>query len=224
MPASPSPACVIFDLDGTLVDSEVLNARGFCDLLDTLHLSSDEMRLTYRGWRLDAVLKDLEGRYGITAPDHFVPSYRSHVAHLYRTELRAFEGVAEALEAIAVPVCVASNAPRTKIEAALDSTGLRRFFGDRLFSAYEVGRWKPDPALFLAAAEGMGVAADDCVVVEDSDVGLQAALAAGMRCVLYAPEPAASDAERSVFRHYSELRRAIAALCAATGSGCPTPP
>lgn len=63
-------------------------------------------------------------------------------------------------------------------------TGLARYFDGRVFSSYEIGSWKPEPGLFLHAAEALGFLPEHCVVVEDSEAGVQAALAARMR-VLY---------------------------------------
>jgi beta-phosphoglucomutase-like phosphatase (HAD superfamily) len=79
-----------------------------------------------------------------------------------------------------VPFCVASSGPRTKIEENLRTTNLYPHFVDKIFSAYEVNSWKPDPGLFLAAANHFGVAPKDCVVVEDSFVGVGAGIAANM--------------------------------------------
>ena len=76
---------------------------------------------------------------------------------------------------------VATNGPREKAELTLGLTGLLPHVGDRLFCAYEVGYWKPDPRLFLHAAQALGVPAATCAVVEDSRAGVEAGLAAGMR-------------------------------------------
>ncbi|NVO06006.1 MAG: HAD-IA family hydrolase, partial [Rhodoferax sp.] len=67
-------------------------------------------------------------------------------------------------------------------------TGLRRFFPEHIFSAYEVGKYKPDPGLFLHAAQVLGVAPVHCAVVEDSLPGIQAGLAAGMRVFSLLPK------------------------------------
>ncbi len=66
-------------------------------------------------------------------------------------------------------------------------TGLKQFFGDNIFSAYEVGAWKPDPKLFWVAAEKMGFKPENCLVIEDSEVGVKGGLAAGMQVLHYNP-------------------------------------
>lgn len=210
--------CIIFDLDGTLVDSEILNSRAFSELIGPLNLSNEAIRDAYRGWKLSEVIDHLAQAHKISIPDEFVASYRNRVEKLYRTELRAFEGVAEALQAVSLPVCVASNAPLQKITTALEITGLKRFFGRRLFSAYDIGAWKPDPELFLATASAMNVQPHECLVVEDSALGVQAATAAGMRCLKFQPEAGEIEGEAS-FRNYSEFYLAIEALSEGANSG-----
>jgi beta-phosphoglucomutase-like phosphatase (HAD superfamily) len=77
--------------------------------------------------------------------------------------------------------------------------GLADFFGDKVFSSYEVGHWKPEPHLFLHAARMMGYPPEDCLVVEDSDPGLHAAKAAGMRAIHYCPGSVPKSAIASAY-------------------------
>jgi HAD superfamily hydrolase (TIGR01509 family) len=91
------------------------------------------------------------------------------------------EAVLEKLRAADVPYCVASSSRHARIRAGHRVTGLDRWFDeDRVFSAEDVGRGKPAPDLFLHAARSMGVEPERCAVVEDSPLGVQAAIAAGM--------------------------------------------
>ena len=75
-----------------------------------------------------------------------------------------------------------------KIETAMRVSGLKKYFEEKLFSAYDLGIWKPEPDLFLHAASKMGFHVHECAVVEDSLVGVQAALAAKMKVVHYNPD------------------------------------
>lgn len=95
-----------------------------------------------------------------------------------------------------------SSGPPAKIQHSLRVTGLARFFGQRLFSSHVVGTWQPDPGLFLHAAGTLGFSPDQCVLVEDSEVGLAAAAAAGMRALHFAPKGPVSDAS---FTRMAEL-------------------
>ncbi len=205
--------CILFDLDGTLVDSELLNNRALLELLPDLDGDAAELGRRYRGVKLAVILRDIETRLGRRLPDDFIQRYRAHVAELFTSELRPTPGTAEVLAALDLPRCVASSAPMPKIRHALAVTGLAAYFGDRLFSSYDVGSWKPEPGLFLHAAERMGFAPERCVVVEDSDVGLQAATAARMHAVYYAPVDGSVDAQpHAVIRSMSELPGALARL------------
>ncbi|SOE12787.1 haloacid dehalogenase superfamily, subfamily IA, variant 3 with third motif having DD or ED [Streptomyces sp. 2323.1] len=89
--------------------------------------------------------------------------------------------VLEKLDAGGVPYCVGSSGSHERISVGHRKTGLERWFpAGRVFSAQDVGRGKPAPDLFLHAARQMGVAPERCAVVEDSPLGVQAAVAAGM--------------------------------------------
>lgn len=196
--------CVLFDLDGTLVDSERISGRAFQIMLPGLDLSIEDFVHRHAGAKLADVAAELAAQVGVTPDDAFIPRFRQVAAGLFRAELRAFEGVAEALARLAMPICVASNAPQDKIELALEVTELRPFFGDRIFSAYTIGRWKPDPALFLHAAEALGVPPLRCTVIEDSAPGMAAGHAAGMRVLQFHNDPSRAADARS-FGRYADL-------------------
>lgn len=204
-----STLCVIFDLDGTLVDSEGLCNQAFLDLLPDLDDTVDSLTLRYRGLKLDLILADLEARLRYPLPSTFEDRYRARVADLFTEKLKPNPGAEEMLDKLGVPRCVASSAPRRKILHALELTGLARHFGERIYSSYEVGSWKPDPGLFLYAARSMGHAPGRCIVVEDSEVGLRAAAAAGMRSLHYSPASPREDADGKLL-HLGDLPRLIA--------------
>lgn len=180
-----SNICVIFDLDGTLVDSEGLCNQAFLDLLPQLCDTVDSLTQRYRGKKLAPILADLECRLCVSLPDSFEQHYRKRVEELFDRELKPMPGVPEMLEATNFPKCIASSGPPLKIRQALQVSGLAHFFGCNIFSSYEVGSWKPDPGLFQYAANTMGFIPSQCVVVEDSEVGIQAAAAAGMKAFQY---------------------------------------
>ena len=172
--------CIIFDLDGTLVDSETLCNQAFIDLLPSLRLSEAELIARFRGKKLTHIFDEIETLIDDQLPEDFEITYRAQVKKNFASSLEAFPGVHVALRSLGLPKCIASNGPQAKIRSALEKTHLTEFFQNRIFSSYDVGHWKPDPGLFLHAAEKMGVSPDMCIVVEDSPVGISAALAAGM--------------------------------------------
>jgi HAD superfamily hydrolase (TIGR01509 family) len=125
-------------------------------------------------------------------PDNFAEvfarSVRSAQAARFQQGLGTIRGAHALVSSLTVPFCVATNGPREKVELTLGLTGLLPYFGERIFSAYEVGSFKPDPGLFLHAAEALGVAPQHCAVVEDSEPGIRAGLAAGMQVFSLFPE------------------------------------
>lgn len=182
--------CLIFDCDGTLVDSELLCNIGLVAKLAEVGIEADatELMHRYRGWKLAKIMQSLEQVYQIELASDFELTYRQTVSDLFEHQLKPVAGVEAMLAQIRLPMCVASSGPRHKIEQALRVTGLSRFFSRNIFSSYEVQSWKPEPGLFLHTAEQMGFLPEQCAVIEDSYVGIQAALAAGMRPIRFEPD------------------------------------
>jgi HAD superfamily hydrolase (TIGR01509 family) len=139
-----------------------------------------------KGGTLAECVATIEGRLGTSVPADFEKTFRAALYDALATEVEPVAGVLEALAAIDVPMCVASNGPLEKIETTLRTIGVFERFEGRVFSAYTLQRFKPLPDLFLHAASSMGVAAEGCTVVEDSVPGVQAAVAARMRVLGYA--------------------------------------
>lgn len=165
-----------------LVDSETLGNNVFAEFLNTYghQICGEESASRFRGMKLARCLEILEHETGIELPDSFETELRLHMSSVFREQLQPVEGALRLVESMQVPFCVASSGPRTKIEENLRTTNLYPHFVDKIFSAYEVESWKPDPGLFLAAASHFGVAPRDCVVVEDSFVGVSAGIEANM--------------------------------------------
>ena len=202
--------CLIFDLDGTLVDSEPLCNQAFLNLLPELSDSVEVLTSRYRGKKLATIFEDIEQRLNRPLPSDFELTYRAEVAQLFDGSLQPTAGAVEALSNLVNPKCIASSGPLAKIEHSLRVTGLGAFFGDRIFSSYEVRSWKPEPGLFLHAAKEMGVSPSECIVIEDSEVGLAAAEAAGMHSILYCPS-GARKADHSL-TSMSELPQLVASI------------
>jgi phosphoglycolate phosphatase len=173
---------LICDLDGTLVDSEPIGTRVLAAALNRIGANTTfaESERLFTGLSLPQCYELAVARWNLRIPDDFHVELQRETFETLRRELRPMPGVADALEGIDLPKCVASSGEPAKIALELDLTGLRRFFGDALFSARQVARAKPAPDVFLFAAQRMGVRPQDCAVVEDSTPGLAAARAAGM--------------------------------------------
>ncbi|OEJ99898.1 HAD-IA family hydrolase [Roseivirga misakiensis] len=181
--------CLIFDCDGTLVDSEMLCNLGLeIKLRDYgIETSARAMMEKYRGGKLANILKDIEEKHDISFNENFVPEYRALVNQLFEKELKPCHGVHEFLSQNKLSVCVASSGPVQKINTALTITGLKRYFGNNVYSSYDINSWKPEPEIFLYAAEKMGFSPNECLIIEDSLKGLEAGLAAKIKTVLYDP-------------------------------------
>jgi HAD superfamily hydrolase (TIGR01509 family) len=115
-------------------------------------------------------------------PSNFSARMTATTLMRLRAELCAVPHAAHALTWLRGPKCVASSSTLDRIRLSLETTGLARFFND-IFSASDVPYGKPAPDLFLHAASQMGIAAQDCIVVEDSPAGVSAATAAGMAAI-----------------------------------------
>jgi HAD superfamily hydrolase (TIGR01509 family) len=190
MKVEPSPAIdlIIFDSDGVLVDSETIGIEVLVNAAREVgaDIGFEEALSLFRGAKMADCIQDIERRAGRKLGDAFVETIRVDTAEAFASRLRPVPGVRSALAAIKLPVCVASNGPRAKLTQALRLTRLHRRFGDHVYSAYEVGAWKPDPGLFLYAAKQFQADPGRCLVVEDSLPGVRAAKAAGMRVFGYA--------------------------------------
>ena len=127
---------------------------------------------------------------------------------VFTDRLQPIEGALELLRTLTLPYCVASSAPREKIELSLSLTGLLPYLQGRMYSSYDIEDWKPSPGLFIHSARSMGVHPHRCAVIEDSWPGIQAGLAAGM--TVYAFQPRDSDpripSQVSIVHRLSELR------------------
>ena len=183
------PRCLLFDCDGTLVDSEPLLAAEMSASLSALGLpfTSSDYMAEFRGARFINIVTELQRRHGAVDPDalrHGEATMRSRLSERLASEVTPLPGVREALDALAgYPRAVVSNGPEVKIRTGLSTSGLSDYFGDRLFSGYTAQCWKPDPCLYLHAATLMGYEARECVAIDDSIVGVKAALAAGMQVI-----------------------------------------
>ncbi|MFF1708365.1 HAD family hydrolase [Streptomyces sp. NPDC058252] len=177
---------VIFDNDGVLVDSEPISNTILAAYLSELgHPTSYEESLRdYMGAAMHRVHDLVEERTGQRLPADFDEVFHERVFAAFERELEPVPGAVQVLEKLAadgVPYCVASSGSHERIRVGHRKTGLDRWFDEgRVFSSQDVGRGKPAPDLFLYAAERMGVPPRQCVVVEDSPLGVRAANAAGM--------------------------------------------
>ncbi|MEU0005874.1 HAD family phosphatase [Streptomyces sp. NPDC006314] len=190
---------VIFDLDGTLVDSEpnyyeasrqTLAEQGVPDFTWTEHES-------YVGISTLESVAIWRERYGLRASvQELLDATNRRYLALARTRTRAYPEMRKFVELLAaegVPMAVASGSSPEAIAAILAGTGLDAFLRTAV-SADEVPHGKPAPDVFLEAARRLGAGPGDCVVLEDAAPGAAAAHAAGMRCIAIPYVAAQADA------------------------------
>ncbi len=186
---------VIFDCDGVLVDSEPLANTSFSRALKAqgLDWSVAETMRRLMGRSLKSAVEICEAELHAKLPDDFLEKMQARTYQSFRdAPLQPVAGVKDAVLALqkaGTDTCVASSGALEKMRFTLGLTGLWGLFGGRIFSSSQVPRGKPFPDLFLHAALAMNVQPFNCVVVEDSVPGVQAARAAGMRALAYAGAP-----------------------------------
>lgn len=176
---------IIFDCDGVLVDSEPiahgLLAKMMTDLGHPISTAESVERFTGRS--LADTLPLIEGVLKRSIPDQIGQHYSRLLLEHLRRDLKPIAGAKEAVAMLRYPRCVASSSSLERIHLSLEVTGLASSFGSNIFSATQVTHGKPAPDLYLFAATRMAVAPEDCVVIEDSALGVAAGRAAGMKVI-----------------------------------------
>tara|TARA_X000001036_G_scaffold178731_1_gene169227 strand:+ start:499 stop:1137 length:639 start_codon:yes stop_codon:yes gene_type:complete len=175
--------CILFDCDGTLVDSENITNRVVANMAGELGISMTlrEAQIKFGGKTLDAVIYGMKEMSGKDIPADWLPRLVKEVSKAYETDLQPMEGIKKLLDSIDIPICVASNGEPRHVKGSLMLTGLNGYFNENVFTASEVNRPKPAPDLFLHAAQKMGFKPKDCVVIEDSIPGVTAAVNANIK-------------------------------------------
>ncbi len=179
---------IIFDCDGTLVDSEPLTNRLIATLINErgIEITTEECLDRFAGKTIGHITSFIAEHI----PDHdeqtFELEYRARCKTIFEEELEPIAGVKELLDELTVPFCVASNGPLEKMAITLPASGLDKFFTDtNTFSAYQVEAWKPKPDLFLYAAKQMNVDPSKALVIEDTWSGVMGAVNGGIDVWVY---------------------------------------
>lgn len=176
----------IFDCDGVLIDSEIISATVTSEILNDegIAMTAEEVTSRFAGLasgEMEAILSEETGLpVSGRIKERIQAEFDRRIVHV-----KAVPGVAELLDTLDGPRCVGSNADSAYLKRALTSAGLYDRFKPYVFSAGEVGtrKGKPDPNVFLHAAQELGVAPSDTIVIEDSFAGVSAAVRAGMRAI-----------------------------------------
>lgn len=196
---------VIFDCDGVLVDSEATSCRIVAEAAREAGLDvPDEAAVArFAGRALSSIQTDIEEAIGsslgenwcLTIQDRFVQAF-GHGVDLVDGAHAMLDGVIN----LGLPVRVGSNSSMAEMDVKFRVTGLYDRLEGRIHSARDMKKPKPDPDVYLYAAALEGVTPAECVVLEDSDTGARAALAAGMTCVLLRPAQESAPYEDNLIR------------------------
>ena len=179
----------LFDCDGTIADSMPLHYIAWKKALAEWNCTFDE-QLFYAlgGTPVAEIVSMLNKKYGLSMPVESVSSRKENLYMELLPQLRAVPEVVEQIDAQhgRIPFAVVSGSTRESVIASLNSLKLLDRF-DTMVCAGDYKKSKPDPECFLLAACKLGVAPESCLVFEDTDMGIQAATAAGMASVKIPP-------------------------------------
>ncbi|MFP1766569.1 6-phosphogluconate phosphatase [Lonsdalea quercina] len=202
--------CIFFDCDGTLVDTEVLCCQAYVNVFAAYNVSLalEQFIAEFKGVRLhDIILRTCE-RYHLPQETTVLErEYRDEIARLFDAALQPIPGVRKLLETLQVPTAVVSNGPVSKMQRTLGKTALLPFFGDRLYSGYDIQTWKPDPAILYYAADQMKVAMERCILVEDSEAGVQAGISAGIPVFYYCADTLNRPIHHPLVTQFDDMRQ-----------------
>lgn len=206
--------CIIFDCDGVLVDSEAISAKVFQEMIFELGAEIDFENLLKEitGTTMKENLQYISEIINRELPANFEIEFRKRSYEAFKTDIKPINGIADLLKKIKVPIGVASSGPVEKIRLNLTTTSQIHFFGENIFSSYEIGSWKPDPEIYLHAAKVMGFKPTECAVIEDSEVGIMAAKAGGFEVFGFANDrnkAAFKELGATVFFSMNELSRLL---------------
>lgn len=174
---------IIFDCDGVLVDSEKLSIKALLLLARPYGFKSglSEAMQSFHGKSYQYCFETISARCKYPLPLDYEERYRRLSFDYFKRELKPVKGVVEFINSLRVPFCVASSGPRDKIFLNLQLAGLSDKFQNAVFSCYDIGKFKPEPDIFLHAAKEMNFKVEESIVIEDSATGVQAAVAGGFK-------------------------------------------
>lgn len=183
------PACelVLFDCDGTVMDSELLAAECEIEALAEygVTLTAKQFSARFAGTSSEVVKQVMEQELGRNLPDDHIKTVKTKIKESLWRNAKTMPGAHELLDLLEQPRCICSNADMEKLKIELTRGELWDRFRPYVFSAHDLesNKRKPEPDIFLHAAKEFGVSPSACVVVEDSTAGVLAGKAAGMRVI-----------------------------------------
>ena len=184
---------LLFDCDGVLVDSEAITHSVLCAMLNEAGwaLSLHECMGFFLGRTVRSQAALIEAHTGRPLTDAWMAEFYARRNTRLQLELQPIAGALElvrwAHHSFQGRIACASGADRQKVEMQLALAGMAPYFAGQVFSGHELPRSKPAPDVYLAAAASLGVAPTRCLVLEDTETGVTAGVAAGATVLGFAP-------------------------------------
>lgn len=184
--------CVLFDCDGTLVDSERLCCEA---IVETFKQVGVTLRLeavldNFSGGKIADVLSSAQSLAGShVSLDLLEPIYREQTEQLFEKKLKPMDGAVELLDYLdssGIEYCVVTNSPTHKAQKMLATVGLEERFRNGIISAFDANSWKPEPDLLQYAVTMMGFLPDQCLYIDDTSKGVNMGVAAGIQTIHFA--------------------------------------
>lgn len=199
--------CIIFDCDGVLVDSEAIGNKVLVDMANELgaNINLEYAQKYFKGSFLKDCIRHISKLIDVDIPETFETDYRKQSFEAFKTSIKPIEGIKEVLSNLYIPFCVASSGPENKIRLNLELTGLLPYFENKIFSCYQINKWKPEPDIFLWAAETMGFKPNQCLVIEDSISGVKAAKTGGFDVFGYAEHDYNNELQYEATKTFSSM-------------------
>ena len=188
-----SKKLVIFDCDGTLVDTEYLYCAAFSKLITSVGLdycTPEYAMSNFKGGKVSHTISMLEKKHDIDFPDNYEDLFIEYALDFQKDYQKiipdAKEVIADIKENSDVSICVASNGERECVISSLKMAGIYKFFNENeIFTSAEVKNPKPAPDIFIHTCNKMGFSTDETIVIEDSITGIKAAKSANIDVIAF---------------------------------------
>ena len=199
--------CIIFDCDGVLVDTEVTSNQLLVDMANKYgaNIDLDFAMKHFKGSHFSDCLAIIKTLVKEDVPQSFENEYRTELDKQFKATVEPIKGVKEVIENLKIPYCVASSGTVDKIRLNLDLVGLLPYFEGKIFSCYTIKKWKPEPDVFLLAAKTMGFKPEECLVIEDSKLGVLGAKNGGFDVLGYTEHDYYNDLESLATKTFNNM-------------------
>ncbi len=211
---------IIFDCDGVLVDSETISKSVLLALLEKLgvKVSEDYFHKNFLGYNFEHVTAKVLADFSVVLTSEFRENFRCELIKAFASQLKPTLQLPWLLPQLNVKTCVATSGSPEKVKNSLHYTELEDFFAGNVFTSSQVKNGKPAPDLFLYSAKQMGVSPENCLVIEDSNAGISAALAADMNVIRYIGGSHMKNTTNflhdvTTIKHWKQLLELFPSLC-----------